>query len=247
MGEATLCSVRRRWLVVRPPAPGGATRAAAARLPRRLASRVRAARSNVVRFRSRGAALATARALYAVARAARMRAQASARAAAKQAAAERERAATAERLAREREQRLRDPRLSAAAIAATRAACLRQLRESDPYMFGFGMQDVVGQAEGLIAARAALARGVVAATPDPIDRRKLRPLVDAIHAGNRALARIGAAEAVGDAATVAARAASFDERTEPERAVSRRLGLGDCLARPAHAGSGRPTSAPRSP
>ena len=32
-------------------------------------------------------------------------------------------------------------------------------RDSDPYMFGFGMQDVVGGAEGLIVARTALARG----------------------------------------------------------------------------------------
>ena len=93
----------------------------------------------------------------------------------------------------------------------------------------------------------ALARSI-GCTPDPIERGKLRPLVDAIGASNRALARIGAADAVGDAATVAARVASFDERTEPERAITRRLGLGDCLARPAaRGGSGRPASAPRIP
>src|SRR5215207_6312570 len=167
MGEATLCAVRRRWLVVRPlRAPPGATRAAAARLPGRLARRLRSARGNVVRLRSRAAGLATARALYAVARAARLRARA--------AAAERTRADAA---ARERKQRLRDPRLSAAALTTARDACRRQLRESDPYIFGFGMQDVVGQAEGLIAARAALA-DTMASTPDPIDRGKLRPLVD---------------------------------------------------------------------
>ena len=37
----------------------------------------------------------------------------------------------------------------------------------------------------------------------------------------------------GDVAVVTKRAARFDARTEPERAISRRLGLGDCLARPA--------------
>jgi hypothetical protein len=107
------------------------------------------------------------------------------------------------------------------------------LRESDPYMFGFGMQDVVGQVDGLIAARAAFARRVLASAPDSIDRGKLRPLIDAVGAGNRALVRLAAADAVGDSAAAAERVARFDEHTEPERLISKRLGLGDCLARPA--------------
>ena len=36
----------------------------------------------------------------------------------------------------------------------------------------------------------------------------------------------------GDHDAVAGRAARFGERTEPERAASRRLGLGDCLVSP---------------
>ncbi len=237
MGEATLCTVRggarRRWLVVRAAPSPGAARAAAARLRRPLASLLRRSRSRVIRLRSRASATATAHALYAVARAARMRAAASARAAAKRSAAARARAAAATRSAQRREERLRDPRLSAAALAAARAACARQLRDSDPYMFGFGMQDVVGQAEGLIAARAAFARRVLASAPDPIDRGKLRPLIDAVGAGNRALVRLAEADAAGDSAAAADRIARLDEHTEPERLVGERLGLGDCLARPA--------------
>jgi hypothetical protein len=226
MGAATLCVLRgRRWLVV------GHVRAAAARLPGRLASRIRAGAS-VVRLRSRADAIAVARAVYGAARDARAHAAAAARAAAQLAQAARARAADDARRAKEREQRMRDPRLSAAALASVREACRRQLRDSDPYMFGFGMQDVVGQAEGLIAAREALAGRLLSSTPDGIDRAKLRPLIAALAAGDRELGRLAAADAVGDGAAVARRVARLDERTEPERAISRRLGIGDCLARP---------------
>jgi hypothetical protein len=99
-------------------------------------------------------------------------------------------------------------------------------------MFVFGMQDIVGQTQGLIGARAALTRRLRASAADGIDRRKLRPLLGAIAAGNRELRRL-AAHPAGDLATLAERVASLDARTEPERGISRRLGLGDCLARPA--------------
>ena len=174
-------------------------------------------RSAAPRLRSRAAAIKVARALYATARARRDRA----------AAAERV-AVARERAARERAARRRDPRLAGPALASARAACARQLRDSDPYLFGFGTQDVPGQAEGLITARAALAGRLRAAARDDIDRDKLRPLLDAIGAGNRALVRIARA----NAPDVAGLVARFDRATEPERVVSRRLGLGDCLARP---------------
>jgi hypothetical protein len=110
-------------------------------------------------------------------------------------------------------------------------ACARQARESDPYLFGFGLQDVVGQAEGLVAVRAALAERLVAAARDDVDRDKLRPLLAAIRDGSGQLVRI--ARAAGDQAAVDAFVARFDARTGPERASARRLGLGDCLVRPA--------------
>ena len=95
------------------------------------------------------------------------------------------------------------------------------------------MQDVVGGAEGLIVARTALARRLARAARDELDPRKLRPLVRAVAAGSRELARVAAAEAAGDRAAVAGLLARLDERTEPERALARRLNLGDCLVRPA--------------
>jgi hypothetical protein len=144
-------------------------------------------------------------------------------------AAKRAQAAERARLARERQERADAPRLAGAVLEAARDACDRQLHDSDPYMFGFGMQDVSGQAQGLIDARLALARELLASATDAVDRRKLRPLVAAIVAGNHELVRL----ASGDLATIAKRAARFDARTEPERAISRALGLGDCLARPA--------------
>lgn len=218
LGEATLCAVagsrRARWLVVR--------------------------ESGVDRFRSRGRAVARAVAAYASARADRdvaaraaRRAQDAARRA--QAAADAERAAAArkERLARERVERARDPNLSEPALAAARAACARQKADSDPFMFGFGMQDVVGGVEGLIAARDALVRGLGRSARDGFDRRRLAPLVRAVAAGNRELARLGAADAAGDEAAAARLLAGLDARMEPERALARRLDLGDCLVRPA--------------
>ena len=128
--------------------------------------------------------------------------------------------------------RAADPRLEGAVLAAAQAACRRQAEASDPYLFGFGMQDVVGQAEGLVAARDELARRLRAAAADEIDRRKLAPLLDAIAAGSRELGAIAAADLAGDHDAVAERVARFGERTEPERAASRRLGLGDCLVSP---------------
>jgi hypothetical protein len=219
MGEATLCSLsgdrRARWLVVQD------------------AARVR-------RVRSRARAVALAIEIYSSARAARAEAARRARRARAAADAERAAAALAERRARERAARsseraarMRDPHLSEPALAGARAACERQVADSDPYMFGFGMQDVVGGAEGLIAARAALARGLMGAAQDGVDRRKLRPLVLAVAAGNRELARLAAADAADDHAAAARVLASLDARTAPERALARRLELGDCLVRPA--------------
>jgi hypothetical protein len=128
--------------------------------------------------------------------------------------------------------RAADPRLEGPVLAAAQAACRRQAEASDPYLFGFGMQDVVGQAEGLVAARDELARRLRTAAADEIDRRKLAPLLAAIAAGSRALGAIAAADLAGDPDAVAERVARFGERTEPERAASRRLGLGDCLVSP---------------
>jgi hypothetical protein len=230
MGEATVCAaqpgVRRRWLVV---APG----------------------SRPVRLRTRGDAVVVARALYAAARARRDRAVAAERAAderarrarEREAAAElaaderarraRERSAAAQRVVDERAARRRDPRLSGPALAAARDACAGQARDSDPYLFGFGMQDAVGQAEGLIGVRTELAERLAAAARDNVDDAKLRALLRAIDAGNRELARMARAGAADDHAVVARLVAGFDAATEPERAISRRLGLGDCLVRPA--------------
>ena len=230
MGEATLCALqpgaRRRWLVAIPGASGRAFRGAASGVPRRLAARMRDARTNVLRLRSRAGAIVAARALYAAARSARERGAAKARAAARAAA---ERA----RVAREREARQEDPRLPGPVLAPMRDACTGQLRESEPYLFGFGMQDVIGQAEGLIAARTTFAERLAASAEDTIDRERIRPLLDAVGDGSRELARMARADAAGDHAAVSAIVARFDERTEQERALSRRLGLGDCLARPA--------------
>jgi len=236
MGEATVCAVRgggrTTWVVVRDAPSARATRASAARVSHSLASRLRAG-GHVMRFRSRARALAVARADYAVARATRARAAAATRAAAKRAAAARAQTVQRARLARERRERAHEPRLTGETLAAAQDACERQLHDSDPYMFGFGMQDVIGQAQGLLAARATLARRLPASATDAVDRRKLRPLIEAVAAGNHELVRLASARQTSDLATIARRAARFDKRTEPERAISRRLGLGDCLARPA--------------
>ena len=96
-------------------------------------------------------------------------------------------------------------------------------------MFGFGMQDVVRPGAGPDRrSRGARARASLA-TADAIDRRKLRPLVAAIAAGNHELVRLASARPRDDRQA----RRPLDARTEPERAISRRLGLGDCLARPA--------------
>ena len=178
LGEATVCGLGpRKWLVV--AAPG--------------------ARPRTRRVRSRARALAVARDLYVTARrareraAARVRAERDARAAAdrRRAAADRradaredrrqeaaDRRAAAERAAADRRAadaaRARDPRLEGAALAAAQAACRRQAAASEPYLFAFGMQDVVGQAEGIVAARDGLARSLRAAAGDDVDLRKLR-------------------------------------------------------------------------
>jgi hypothetical protein len=237
IGEATVCALhgrpRRRWLVVRASRSARAAQAAAAHLPGRLAARLRATRARVVAFGARANALAVARALYVVARAARVRAAEAAGAAAQRRAALRAKAAERGRLAREREARARNPRLTGRALESARDACRRQLHDSDPYLFAFGMQDISGQTQGLIAARVALTRRLQASAADAVDRRKLRPLLVAITAGNRELRRLAARPAAADVATLSERVARLDERTEPERAISRRLGLGDCLARPA--------------
>jgi hypothetical protein len=237
LGEATVCGLAGRdWLVLRPKRPG---------------------RPRSLRVHSRRRALAVARTLYVAARRERARTARRARAAAAARAADRraaERRAAADRRAADRRAAqdkaaaarraaaaqptevaaaASDPRLGGAALAAGRAACARQAADSDPYLFGFGMQDVVGQADGLIAARGALARRLRATAHGEADRRRLEPLLDAIAAGSRQLAALAAADVAGDRAAVEARVARFDDRTEPERAASRRLGLGDCLVRPA--------------
>jgi hypothetical protein len=244
LGEATVCGLAGGdWLVVRPPRPG---------------------RARTLRVRSRGRALAVARADYLAARRERARAAARERAAARAAADRRAgagaqaagrsasdrraaaragaaagRRAAARATARRRADaalrasRAHDPELAGGVLAAARAACERQVADSEPYLFGFGMQDVVGQAEGLIAARTALAGRLRAAASGAADRDRLGPLLRAIAAGSRELGALAAADVAGDRAAVAARVARFDERTAPERAASRRLGLGDCLVRPA--------------
>jgi hypothetical protein len=226
MGEATLCSLQpgvgRRWLVVARDLSGRQV----AGLPHRLAAQLRGARASGLRLRTRDDAIVVVRAVYAAASSGRERAAERARAAARRAA---ERA----RAARERAARLGDPQLAGEALAGAQDACRRQVRASDPYLFGFGMQDVIGQAEGLIAARAALAERLVASARDDIDRDKLRPLLEAVARGSRELARMARADAADDHAAVAALVAGFDARTGRERAISRRLGLGDCLVRPA--------------
>ena len=213
MGEATLCSLRAarraRWLVIRD------------------------AGAKVVRVRSRAAAVALAVSAYAPVRAARARTSRIALRADAAAAAELSAAAAREARERARELRRRDPRLSEPALAAARAACRRQVADSDPYMFAFGLQDVLGGAEGVFAARSALARRLAGSAQDTFDRRKLRPLVGAIGKGNRELARLAAAAAAGDDEAVTAIVARLDARTEPERALARGLDLGDCLVRPA--------------
>lgn len=209
MGEATLCALDgKRWLVLRDA--------------RRTGS-----------FRSHARALRAVRSAYLEARATRAADVAARRRAAEKANAERE---AADRKAAARvalAARRHDPRLTGAALSAARSACARQVADSDPYMFGFGMQDTVGYAEGLIGVRAAFIRRAGRAAGDSVNRDKLAPLLAAVRAGNAALTRLAAADVSGDTAAVAAGVARFDARTEPERAISRRLGLGDCLARPA--------------
>ena len=191
-----------------------------------------AARSRVVRLRSRARAVALALSLYEPARRARERASRTELRARAAAAAEAAAAAGSERRARELAARRGDPHLTEPALAAARAACARQVADSDPYLFGFGMQDIVGGAEGLIVARITLARRLAGSARDEFDTRKLRPLVRAVAAGNRELARLAAADAADDRAAVAGLLARLDERTEPERALARGLDLGDCLVRP---------------
>ena len=245
LGEATVCGLAgRRWLVV--AAPG--TRSPRTRMIRSRAHALAAARGLYMTAR-RARARATARARErAEARAAAARRVERRRRAAERRAAEEAgrraaegRVAAARRAAEGRvaaarraasDARAADPRLEGAVLAAAQAACRRQAEASDPYLFGFGMQDVVGQAEGLVAARDELARRLRAAAADEIDRHKLAPLLDAIAAGSRELGAIAAADLAGDHDAVAGRAARFGERTEPERAASRRLGLGDCLVSP---------------
>jgi hypothetical protein len=123
--------------------------------------------------------------------------------------------------------------LSPAATEAARAACGRQVDRSTPYVFAFGLQDVAGQVEGLVSVRDALGRELRAGAPGAGDRRALAPLLTAIAAGSRELERLATADLAGDRADVARRVARFDDRTAAEREVSRRLGLGDCLVRPA--------------
>jgi hypothetical protein len=242
MGEATLCAVRGdRWLVVQDAASARATRRAARGLPHPLASRLRHAQTEagslVVRLRSRARAVAIALAVYASARAVRDRAAKRMELARAAAAAAHAMAARSEARARERASRMRDPRLSGPALSVARAACARQVADSDPYVFGFGMQDVIGAVEGLIAARAALVRQLTGAAQDVIDRRKLQPLLRAVADGNRELGLLAAADAAGDPAAAAELVARFDAHTEQEQTLARRLDLGDCLVRPAR---GRP-------
>ncbi|HYI17883.1 MAG TPA: hypothetical protein VD836_04195, partial [Solirubrobacteraceae bacterium] len=127
----------------------------------------------------------------------------------------------------------RDPRLSTAALAAGRLACARQATASEPYLFAFGLQDVAGQVEGLRGARAGLSRRLRAAATGAPDRDKLAPLLAAITEGSRELDRLAAADLAGDRMAVEAGLARFDDRVAAERERSRRLGLGDCLVRPA--------------
>ena len=225
LGAATVCDLAGgRWLVV---APGGhgrpgryASRGGALGAARRLYLGGRRARA-----RERAVADAEARALAdEQRRATARRAAAGRRAAARRRAQERERAAAA---------RARDPRLSPAVLSAGKAACARQATASEPYLFAFGLQDVVGQADGLIAARADLARRLRRAAAGADDRRRLAPLLAAIAAGSRELGRLAAADLAGDRAAVEAGVARFDDRTAAEQERSRRLGLGDCLVRPA--------------
>ena len=217
MGEATLCElrpgVRRRWLVVSPAAASPASARARGRSPgrARLPGRPRRAGAGGGGRAAPPGARPSAPAPPASAKPSRPGSRASAR----------RRPATARRGGANRSSPARCSR-------PARAACARQLRDSDPYLFGFGMQDVVGQAEGLIAARTALTEQLAAAAGDEIDRGKLQPLLDAVAAGNRELVRMARA----DPDKVAAFVARFDAHVEAERAISRPLGLGDCLARP---------------
>ena len=177
------------------------------------------------RYRSRRAALGAARRLYLAGRRARAHERAVADAEAG-ALADEERRATARRRAQERKRaaaaRARDPRLSPAALTAARAACARQAAASEPYLFAFGLQDVAGQADGLAAARADLARRLRAAATGADDRRRIAPLLAAIAAGSRELDRLAAADLAGDRDAVEAGVARFDDRTAAERERSRR-------------------------
>ena len=127
---------------------------------------------------------------------------------------------------------MRDPRLAGPVLAAARDAGKRRWASRDPYLFGFGMQDVIGQAEGLSPS----------APRSPADRRgrarrhhrdKLRPLLAPRSTLRAARSRAWHAPMLPTTARRwSALVARFDARTEQERAISRRLGLGDCLARP---------------
>jgi hypothetical protein len=99
----------------------------------------------------------------------------------------------------------------------------------DPYMFDSYMQGIEGQTQGVTAARGA--RGFT-------HQRPTRSIATSCVASRRD--RCGETASCGTCpptrrrpSTLAERIARVNARTEPERAIGRRLVLGDCLARPA--------------
>jgi hypothetical protein len=211
MGEATLCRVQagggRTWLVVR--RSGGSRRFGRHRRAiaegRRIYLRAREGRERVVR--------------EALAERSRLRAAAERRHRLAQAQAARRRVLQARRA------RLADPRLSAASLAPARRACVLFGRDAELYAFGIGTQDPAGQANGLLAARAALERRLGRAAADRVDRRKLAPLLRALRGGDAQLRRLRVARELEH--VYAARDRYLRVARRAGR-VGARLGLPDC-------------------
>jgi hypothetical protein len=126
-------------------------------------------------FRTRGAAIGHAFALYRAALASRVDA-------ARRAAREEERRAAEAARAR----RVADPRLSREAIRALQPACRRYRRDIALYLFA-GLQDPAGWADGVRAVRSAFERTLRTAPLDSIDRVKAVRLATRLRAGTASL------------------------------------------------------------
>jgi hypothetical protein len=120
--------------------------------------------------------------------------------------------------------------LSTATLEAAQPVCDAFAAAVEPYLFGAGLQDLRGLAEGFLGARTGAAAGLVAAARgDAIDREKLRGLTDALHVGNRRLRRMDGAAAASAWDVAYAELRRYEAHAAGEADAAVRLGLGDCV------------------